>query len=577
MRGDGEKAVFSKDEPGEIDLLGMGTYARSIARLALTCDTPFTVGLHGGWGAGKTTLMHLIERELAATGTRCVWFNPWRYQYDQYPALAVIRKLSGKFDIGGEKRDLIEKIADAFSAAAVTDRGEAVPASRNRDVGTRLRQCAREIVAEVQGPEKKRIVFFIDDLDRCAPDQIAKVLESVKLFLNFTGCVTLLAFDKFELGRRIDERYHGITGGAGEYLEKVLQFSFTLPPPGNESKKEFIAALLPLDLARCASLLLSGLSDNPREAKKVINALVFCHSLAKERKIPQYSERLLALLLLLQQRMYGFYSKLVEKEGLLSENITEWKRLCQFYLFKNSDFEKAVCGTDIPAGTDFAEYFRLTELTTPVGTITETEGLKKTLELHEEWILTGGNRGRRSNFAGAGLVGADLALRLLDRGLFAGANMKGANCTLASLTNADLRKANLGGAILNRARLFDAFLAGAVLEDASLVEASMEGAILEGAMLAGANLSRADLSRGNLGGVRGERVNLGGAILRGVNFRYAQLNGANLEGADLSDANLDRANLEGAKMKGAILTGANLKEARNLTPEQLGEAVTDNI
>ena len=488
-----------------------------------------------------------------------------------------MRKIAGKFGIGGEKKDLIEKISEAFSATAGAPRGESVPISRNRDVGTRLRHCAREIIAEVRGPEKKRVVFFIDDLDRCAPGQIAKVLESIKLFLNFTGCITFLAVDKSELERRIDERCQSAAGGAGEYLEKILQFSFTLPPPASESKREFIATLLPADLARCENLLLMGLSDNPREAKKVVNALVFCHSLAKERQIPNYSERLLALLLLLQQRMYGFYSKLVEKERLLSENIAEWKRLCQFYVFKNSGFEKAVAGTEIPAGTAFADYFLLTEMTTPVGTVTETEGLKKTLELHEEWILTGGHRGRRSNFAGAGLVGADLALRLLDRGLFAGANMKGANCTLTTLTNADLRKANLGGAILNKARLFDAFLAGAVLEDASLVEASMEGAILEGAMLAGANLSRADLSRGNLGGVRGERVNLSGAVLRGVNLRYAQLNGANLEGADLSDANLDRANLEGAKMKGAVLTGAHLKGARNLTREQLNEAVTDNL
>ena len=35
MSNDEQKAVFSKDEPGEIDLLGMGAYARSLARLTL--------------------------------------------------------------------------------------------------------------------------------------------------------------------------------------------------------------------------------------------------------------------------------------------------------------------------------------------------------------------------------------------------------------------------------------------------------------------------------------------------------------------------------------------------------------
>ena len=117
MSNDAQKTVFSKDEPGDIDLLGMGSYARSLARLTLSCDTPFTIGLHGGWGSRKTTLMPLIEKMLKPTGTHCVWFNPWRYQYDQYPALAVIRKLSGKFDAGGEKRDLIEEISDGLRIA----------------------------------------------------------------------------------------------------------------------------------------------------------------------------------------------------------------------------------------------------------------------------------------------------------------------------------------------------------------------------------------------------------------------------------------------------------------------------
>jgi len=46
-------------------------------------------------------------------------------------------------------------------------------------------------------------------------------------------------------------------------------------------------------------------------------------------------------------------------------------------------------------------------------------------------------------------------------------------------------------------------------------------------------------------------------------------------GADATNANLRGANLKGANLKGTILRGADLRDARNLTSEQLAEAIID--
>jgi len=87
--------------------------------------------------------------------------------------------------------------------------------------------------------------------------------------------------------------------------------------------------------------------------------------------------------------------------------------------------------------------------------------------------------------------------------------------------------------------------------------ARLRHASLRFATLTGANLEMADLSDADLSDAR--------------------LDGANLSGADLSEALLDRADFARAKFGGVNLSGASLLEARNLTQDQIDEALGDAL
>jgi hypothetical protein len=89
--------------------------------------------------------------------------------------------------------------------------------------------------------------------------------------------------------------------------------------------------------------------------------------------------------------------------------------------------------------------------------------------------------------------------------------------------------------------------------------------------LRGANLIEANLSRAFL-----LRVNLRGAGLMEANLSGAFLIRADLSRACLIRADLSRAFLDGANFNGADLSGANLSEARNLSEEQLANAIGDD-
>ena len=58
--------------------LGFGEYAggliSTIERIHWE-DTSFTIGIFGGWGSGKTSLMRIMEEKLKEKGYKTIFFN----------------------------------------------------------------------------------------------------------------------------------------------------------------------------------------------------------------------------------------------------------------------------------------------------------------------------------------------------------------------------------------------------------------------------------------------------------------------------------------------------------------------
>lgn len=112
-------------------------------------------------------------------------------------------------------------------------------------------------------PRIDRIVLYIDDLDRCPPDRVVAVLEAVHLLLAIPLFVVVVTVDPRWLQQAVDVHYqamlhptthpttpHSTGAGAGagagalvdpadpelwasspaQYLEKIFQIVFTLPP-----------------------------------------------------------------------------------------------------------------------------------------------------------------------------------------------------------------------------------------------------------------------------------------------------------------------------------------------------------
>lgn len=85
--------------------------------------------------------------------------------------------------------------------------------------------------------KKRRMIVFVDDLDRCIPKHVMQVLESTRVLLERKGFVFVLGMDakvlRYAVGDHYDFMSRKLVDRARmghDYLEKIIQIPFHLPP-----------------------------------------------------------------------------------------------------------------------------------------------------------------------------------------------------------------------------------------------------------------------------------------------------------------------------------------------------------
>src|SRR5262249_28339938 len=202
------------------DGLEFSSYADVIAEAVIDTRGPFTIGVFGEWGMGKTSLMRLVEHKLSGhKNIATVWFNAWRYEQEEHPIVPLVGTIVREL----EKRDRPSRVHKSFSSLTKALKafayGVSVTPSVNvpglagvgtavafKDGAGRYEQLTKDTLVDrslyygafteldaVRLDDDIRIVVLIDDLDRCFPDRGVKLLESIKLALAQPGFIFILA------------------------------------------------------------------------------------------------------------------------------------------------------------------------------------------------------------------------------------------------------------------------------------------------------------------------------------------------------------------------------------------------
>ncbi|MDX2418033.1 MAG: P-loop NTPase fold protein [Xanthomonadales bacterium] len=305
------------DEARKTDTLNLLPYAEAMRDFIHDCETPLSIGIQGEWGIGRTSLMNMLRGSgdgqqsglLDLSLCKTIGLDSWPYaQFDQNDNMAVACLYALTQELG----QVLEQVPDV-NAAELKLQLEAV----NHRLVTVMQQI-RELAQGNSGTIKnespyvdvsgqmlifktefehlvslwtqtgqgRRVVIFIDDLDRIRPAMALELLEAIKNFIDVPGCVFVMTLDYEAVQRGMIEKLgQDLQKTSGKaFFDKMIQLPFVVPTTSYDLDEYIIdllnkAGLPCIDKDGCdpASRLFFlditrfTVGRNPRGIKRVVN------------------------------------------------------------------------------------------------------------------------------------------------------------------------------------------------------------------------------------------------------------------------------------------------------------------
>ena len=298
--------MFLNDQETATDLLYYEAIARTIVHLIRkTPDAPVTIGVHGDWGAGKSSVLKMLEGAFAQDGrVLCLWFNGWTFEGFEDAKTVVIETIVDELR---RARPASTKVAEAakrvlkrvewlklarktggFAFTAATgvptldqvkglyDLASSFLAMPHEQISVEdlksVAQKAGDFIKEapegsdnlpehihafrdefkqlLDAADIDQLVVIVDDLDRCLPKTAISTLEAIRLFLFVERTAFVVGADELMIEYAVREHFPDLPPSSGpmsyarNYLEKLIQVPFRIPALGLAETRIYVTLLL---------------------------------------------------------------------------------------------------------------------------------------------------------------------------------------------------------------------------------------------------------------------------------------------------------------------------------------------
>lgn len=314
----------------KIDLLDTRCYVETLKNIIMNCRIPFTIGLFGSWGSGKSSIIKTLKEEFDNQEKVKVFiYNAWKYSKDDFRRSFILEirkyfeldtkeeeelfykekvediKYKPKFDLWSLiilisvfflsliffalilKENMIRHIIASTSFSALIT--VIFSFFRNILVYHKISLTTSKLFSPEQFEKRfentikdvkknkkiDKIVIAIDEIDRCSKEQVLEIIQTVKTFLEKEGVIFLLSLDDNELKEYLNLKRED----ANEFLRKIFNTYIRIKKFSENELYDFTLDLInkyQINLPKkeiVASLITQEFSKNPRRIIQFLNTL----------------------------------------------------------------------------------------------------------------------------------------------------------------------------------------------------------------------------------------------------------------------------------------------------------------
>jgi hypothetical protein len=156
--------------------------------------------------------------------------------------------------VESDMRDVLELVTEAQQPPEEATSGAKAPAGKKDSIAALEALRHPKSASPAKGP----LVVFVDDLDRCAPNKVADVVEAINLFLcgDYPNCIFVLGMEPGMVAAALEVANKDVIQKAEEmgltdqsvpvgwrFMEKIIQLPIMIPPPTKGGRDSYVQSL----------------------------------------------------------------------------------------------------------------------------------------------------------------------------------------------------------------------------------------------------------------------------------------------------------------------------------------------